>query len=174
MQELSRDEVVGVLLRHRAFSGLMPGDLRGLLEASALSSFAQGEVIYEHGEPGQEGFLLLSGRVELRTVTGPGQESASQIYTAGALFGQEGLIKAWPRAERCVAAEEVLALRLSGAAFRGLLEAGDPASFRITEQLLGFLVEAVREANRRFQDLHVRPDRTLRLLRGLVEAQRAH
>jgi hypothetical protein len=33
---------------------------------------------------------------------------------------------------------------------------------------MGYFVGAVREANQRFQALHARPDRTLRLLRDLL------
>lgn len=173
MSTPSRDEVTSIVLRNRAFSGLLPGDFTAFLHAGVVRSLAKGDVLYEEGALAEGGFVLLSGRVELRTQPRPGVERASQIYTAGALFGQEGFVKAWPRTETCVAVEDAWILSVSTSAFQKLLEAGDLAAFGVIDALMPHFVQAVRDANQRLQDVHVRPDRTLAALRALVGGEDA-
>lgn len=165
--EMSRDQIMDVLLRHQTFLGLLPGDLRPLLEACRPQERQEGEPFYECDQPAQGAFFLLAGRVELQSQVASGLTRAHQIYAAGSLFGHEGLVHPWPRDNCAVASEPSAALYLSGAAFQKLLEAEDPAAFRVTDALMGYFVGAVRDTNQRFQDLHARPDRTLRLLRNL-------
>jgi CRP-like cAMP-binding protein len=165
---LSREEVLSSLLHARPFAGLGPGELAGLIGVGFVERFEAHDPIYTLGEPATRGYVLLSGRVELRARIAPGRTLANQIYTSGSMFGHEGLIKPWPRAESCEAVEESFVLTLSGEPFRELLEAADPGACRLVDELLGHLVHAVKDANERFQDLHTRPDRTLELLRRLA------
>ena len=168
---LSQDDLLSILLHNRIFTGLLPGDMHKMLDACTLHSFAPGETIYSRHTPAKAGFFLLTGRVELQSQVIPGQTRANQIYTAGNPFGIEGLVKTWDRPETCVAVEASQALRLEGTTLSTLLDAADPAAFRLSDHIMEHFVEAVREANRTLHDLYVRPDRTLALLRELHSAQ---
>ncbi|NLY74373.1 MAG: Crp/Fnr family transcriptional regulator [Firmicutes bacterium] len=91
----------------------MFGDDKALFEKSGRS-FEAGATIFTEGEPGNEMYLIKSGRVKVIRSEKTGSKVLS-VFGAGNLFGEMALIEAKPRSATVVAMEktEVLVLTFS-------------------------------------------------------------
>ncbi len=91
----------------------MFGDDKALYEKSGRS-FEAGATIFSEGEPGNEMYLIKSGRVKVIRSEKTGSKVLS-VLGAGNLFGEMALIEAKPRSATVVAMEktEVLVLTFS-------------------------------------------------------------
>ncbi len=171
MAGVTQAEMVSVLCGARGLEGLDAERFGPLIEAGELMSFEAGEVLYDRGEVADRGFILISGRVELVEAPYPGRRLASQLFTAGGLFSENGFIKGWPHKHSCRAIEATEALAVSTQAFRALLDAGDVVTMRIVDELLNLFVHDLRGTNQRLDEIFSRPDRTLTQLRDLIDAE---
>jgi CRP-like cAMP-binding protein len=92
-----------------------------LLSFAARASWPAGFVIYQRGAPADGVFIVLSGRVVLRSRVRAGRGYIPWIATQGETFGAEGL-SATPRySTEARADEETTTLFLSASRFRSFL-----------------------------------------------------
>ncbi len=95
------------------FAGVPPEQVSGLLEKMQPSHFAPETLIVVEGEPGDSLFLIVGGRVSVRTRDEEGREVELAKLAAGDFFGEVSLLTARPRTATVIAETAVEALELS-------------------------------------------------------------
>jgi CRP-like cAMP-binding protein len=84
------------------FEGLTPLQLGLLAEISEERTAPAGTVLFEEGDPGDELFILLEGKVRIsKLVEGVGEEALA-ILEPGAYFGEMALINDHPRSAHAI------------------------------------------------------------------------
>ena len=95
---------------------------RKLLSSAEPKSYADGESVFEEGEPGDALYIIVSG---IATVVADdmGNEKAVAELTDGAFFGEMAVITSQPRSASVRARGELSALRIPKQAVLDILEA---------------------------------------------------
>lgn len=127
---------------------LAPATVDGLLPYAARATWPAGFVIYQRGAPADGVFVVLEGRVILRSRVRAGRGFVPWIATPGETFGAEGL-SATPRYATEARSDEASAtLFLSTVRFRSLLREQPQHATCLVSQLLAersSLLEKLRE-----------------------------
>ena len=127
---------------------LAPATIDALLAYAARASWPAGFVIYQRGVKADGMFVVLQGRVVLRSRVRAGRGFVPWIATTGETFGAEGL-SAVPRyATEARADEECTTLFLSTARFRTFLREQPLHASELLAQVLAersILLEKLRE-----------------------------
>src|SRR3954469_13302496 len=101
---------------------LMPPDVRTLVGASLEPvTYGFGQVIVREGEEADAFYVIVSGSARALKQADSGDEVPLDVLRTGDSFGFVELIEETPRVATVRASEEVQALRLDRAVFRGLL-----------------------------------------------------
>jgi Cyclic nucleotide-binding domain len=107
------------------FASLSPEDLEELARSSVDSRYSAGGALCLEGEPGDEVFILLEGEAAVvRHASSDGE--LLRVEQPGSVIGELAILDPAPRSASIFASSDVRVLRLSGAAFQGVLNA-DPA-----------------------------------------------
>jgi diguanylate cyclase (GGDEF)-like protein len=143
------------LRRVPLFEELGAEDLHWIAQATRVCSFADGESIFEIGEPGRSLYILIEGSVQ---VLHPNQPTSHQLARLGPgeFLGEMALLNDAPRSATIRAAGPVEALVLEKEAFRQLvlerpdvslklLEAMSQRIRKADEQIGGLTDQAVRD-----------------------------
>ena len=127
---------------------LASGTIEALLAYAARASWPAGFVIYQRGAPADGLFVVLEGRVVLRSRVRAGRGFIPWIATYRETFGGEGL-SATPRySTEARADEEAATLFLSGARYRSFLREQPQHATALFAQILSersALLEKLRE-----------------------------
>jgi NTE family protein len=145
---MDRNDVERVLLVLRAaplFRGLRARRLRQVLAASRLEDHAPGAVILRQGTVGDAFYVVIAGRVAVRTGSPPGESTHLASLGPGQGFGEMALLSARPRTANVAAESAVQVLAVPRAAFEGylLMDAGFKA--RLVTQSQERETELVRQ-----------------------------
>lgn len=117
--------IKGLLKKHPIFSILEDGDMDQLINNMEMVFFAMGENIVNLGEMGDCAYLIYSGRVRVFRQDKDGKQITMGILSRGDLFGERSIIKEEPRISSVRASDDVVALRIDRADFKGFLQ-GNP------------------------------------------------
>ena len=127
---------------------LAPATVDAMLAYAARATWPAGFVIYQRGAPADGVFLVLEGRVILRSRVRAGRGYVPWIATASETFGAEGL-SGMPRyVTEARADEATTTLFLSGARFRSFLREQPLHATALVGQVLterSTLLEKLRE-----------------------------
>jgi CRP-like cAMP-binding protein len=110
------------LRRIPLFADCDPVHLQVLAFAAERKHFAPGEKLITEGESGDSAYLVLSGRVEVRSSAVPHGELAGEAEP-GALLGEVAMIGQVPYSITAIAASEVAAARIDRPLFLRVAEA---------------------------------------------------
>lgn len=119
-----------------------------LLAYAARAVWPAGFMIYQRGAPADGVFLVLEGRVILRSRVRAGRGFIPWIATPGETFGAEGLSAAPKYSTEARADEEATTLFLSGGRYRSFLREQPHHATALVAQILGersALLEKLRE-----------------------------
>ena len=135
---------------HHAASStrLSPPTLDALLAYAARATWPTGFVIYQRGAPADGVFVVLEGRVVLRSRVRAGRGFIPWIATPSETFGAEGLSAAPRYSTEARADEETATLFLSAARYRSFLREQPLHATSLIAQILGersALLEKLRE-----------------------------
>ncbi len=83
----------------------------GMAARSIGRTVEEGATVYRMGDPGNAFFLVLSGEIELTTVSATGVNQELDRVTAGGVFGLESLLQGTPRTKQAAATQDT-SLRL--------------------------------------------------------------
>jgi CRP-like cAMP-binding protein len=105
------------------FSHLSEETLAHVAAALEVRQFADGQVLFHKGDPGDEMFIIQEGSVAIYEPSEdqPGKERPMRIFRAGEMFGEMALIDLQPRILSARAVQPTKALVLRGDDFRQLL-----------------------------------------------------
>lgn len=159
------DRIEKILSQAPFFNEFPPEELELLIQSCQLRRFAPREAIWAVGVPGEGLLILLQGRVERTRRATPAGQQVDQFGQPGALLGLSYLAGDWKRQSTATALEHTELLILKRERFQALLDNKEPAAFRLADKLAEELVQDMREANRRLQEVFGNPAETLRTLR---------
>jgi Cyclic nucleotide-binding domain/HEAT repeats/HEAT repeat len=142
LSTLSTMERVLFLRKVRLFSDLAPPDLKQIAEIASEHVFADGEVIAEQGEAGDEMHIVVAGeiRVMLQRDGGPDQEVARR--TPGDYVGEMAIISEEPRMASLVGSGEVRTLGIDRRRFERILRDRPETSLAVMRVLCERLKES--------------------------------
>lgn len=137
-------------MEHRAAtpSGLAGTTINALLTYAARATWPAGFVIYQRSAPADGVFVVLEGRVVLRSRVRAGRGFIPWIATQGETFGAEGLSQLPMYATEARADDEATTLFLSSARFRAFLREQPQQATAFISQIMSersSLLEKLRE-----------------------------
>jgi CRP-like cAMP-binding protein len=127
---------------------LAPAVVDALLAYAARATWPAGFVIYQRGAPADGVFVVLEGRVVLRSRVRAGRGFIPCIATPLETFGAEGLSSAPRYSTEARADEEAATLFLSGARYRSFIREQPQHATALMSQILSersALLEKLRE-----------------------------
>lgn len=124
----------------------------------------KGEVLFYEGEPGNDLFMILEGKIKLGHASADGRESLMAVLGPGEMFGELSLFDPGPRTSTAKALTETHALRLSNEQLMPWI-AGRP---EVAASLLQALARRLRRTNEAMADL-VFSDVPGRVAKALME-----
>ena len=119
-----------LLMRAKVFSTLSPELLEPILASGEERSFGEGEAIVRQGEPGDDLYVILEGRVRVERGGRP-VESLGE----GEFFGEVAVLDGRPRSADVVAEIPTRTLRLSREVVRDALEREPHAAWAMLQVL---------------------------------------
>ncbi len=161
---LDRSAIADLLMQVPLFAALEQADgesLAGLLSARRFSS---GQPIFLQGDPGEEMYLVLEGKVRISFESLSGRDITLAILGEGNFFGDMALLDGQPRSASVYAESACQMLVLRRVDFHSFLE-NSPAA---AKSLLAFLSLRLRKSNDKLQDLALKTVRQ-RLAAILIE-----
>lgn len=111
--------------------------------------FGAGQPIFLQGDPGDEMYLVLEGRIRIAAESSSGREVTLAMMRDGGFFGDMALLDGQPRSASAYAESACHTLMLRRIDFHSYLDTS-PAT---AKHLLAFLSQRLREANDKIQDL---------------------
>jgi len=114
--------LVAQLAKAVIFRGLIPSQLELVVGISALQDFPRGSVIFTEGEPGEELYLIVKGKVQIaREWPMGGQETLAELGPGDA-FGEMAILdEGLRRSATARAGEDCTLLVLKRKSFQDLL-----------------------------------------------------
>ncbi len=148
-----QDRMVGVdhdfefLRRVPLFSRLSLEEQKYVRRLCDQARFKPGESLIDEGQPGEAMFVIIRGKVDVRS-TGPGGTvSLVAELGPGTHVGEMALLDDAPTSASVVARETVYAFRLARDQFQALLQSNERIQLRIFTVLVQTLAKRLREAN---------------------------
>ncbi len=123
---------------------LNPGDLADLESAAVLQRLSRGEYVYRAGAPGNNAYLLRSGKVKIHQISPAGREVILWFCLPGEIFGLAEVARGGERAVNAQACAESELLAVSRDRFRSFL-AEHPGAALLTMQVLSSRMRVLGE-----------------------------
>lgn len=95
-----------------------PQDISSLLKETEINSVSAGKLIFDQGDPGNDFYLVLGGRVRIVARDEDRDEINLGVKTRGDHFGETAVITEAPRNAAARSVEDSLLLRIPRASFR--------------------------------------------------------
>ncbi len=144
------------------FGALAPEEVDRLLAAAAIRFYEKDQQIFQQGDLADGLYLVVSGRVGIRTLSEDGSEIFLNILETGAVLGEIAAVDGGARTAGAVAMERSDLLFVDRRTFHGLMLASPP----LCVSLLTLMCERLRWTSSIIEDAHFRDVRT-RLARRL-------
>ena len=145
--------IVELLSNTPLFGSLDEPDLHPVAAEMREVSFDTSQVIFARGDAGREIFLVVSGRVRLSVLTAEGRELSFAHAEPGHIFGEIAMLDGGTRSADATAVNKVIALSLSKAAYKRLVETRPI----VGEAALRFLCSRIREADQQLEAIALYP-----------------
>jgi hypothetical protein len=138
---LSLMDKVLFLRRVPLLSDLTPIDLKHIATIADERVFHAGELIARQGDPGDELFIIVSGKVIVREGVADRSER-----TVGEVVGEMSIITQEPRIASLIAVDQVRVLGLDRSEFEGMLRERPAISLAVMRVLIARLKESEAKA----------------------------
>lgn len=125
------------------FAGLSPTDLKQVAAISEEVFFADGDVLAEQGEPGEEMYVIVSGEVRI-CILKDGHPVEVVRRTMGEYVGELAVVNREPRIATLIASGDVHTLCINRESFEGLLRERPEVSLVVIKVLSKRLKEATK------------------------------
>lgn len=143
---LEAGELRGIYL----FSVLDDEQLTAVLNSTRVVRLAEGERLFDHGQPSRHYFFLRSGQIKLFRSAKDGGEKVIEIVRAGETFAEAVMFmeeaKPYPVSAQAIVASELLAFDQK--AMLGILEQSTPTCMRLMAGMSRRLRQQVDEIDR--------------------------
>ncbi len=162
---------------HSSFREVLPfletldeRDLSVLLEIGAIRRYAARSVLAAEGEPADAIYMLMEGDVRLSRSQRHGIPTVMQDLHPGDVVGVIGLLDTGPYMNSAEAVSEVTALVLERERFYGLGAQGEVAIYRLVRALAPLVVQTMRSALRKSDELFEDPEEGIRMMKRVLLA----
>ena len=135
---LSIMERILCLRRVPLFSGFTPADLKQVAAITGEHFFVDGDLIAGQDEPGDEMFIIVSGKVKVVQKNG-GVEKMVALRGPGEYVGEMSIITQEPRMASLVAQGDVRLLCISQKQFQSILRERPDTSLAVMRELINRL-----------------------------------
>ncbi len=135
----SAKEWVDALAGCSLFSGVSKRHLRKIAGLAKVVEFSPGEIVAQHGEPGDAFYLVMHGRARVL-----GERRARSSLGPGGFFGEIALLDGGPRTATVTAGTQLVALRIPRRPFLKLLEQEPRVAVAILQEVAGRLRKVER------------------------------
>ncbi|MDP6038924.1 MAG: cyclic nucleotide-binding domain-containing protein [Candidatus Latescibacteria bacterium] len=125
------------------FEGLTPPQALQILRACKPLSYAQREILCEHGTKSTEMFVLLTGTLSVAAPDGTILTSLSPIT----IVGEMGLITGQPRSATVVAESQISVFEISKIKFEVLIKKFPEIGFKIYRNIIHIISERLDNNN---------------------------
>ncbi len=143
MTSLPPARIVQFLKTISLFQGVTDEDLLRLVPYCRPRRYEKGKELFQEGDPGDQMFLILSGRVVIQRVNEQGQTMFIAEREAGDYIGELALIDGQPRSADAVASENADFLRLERSAFLEWVHAHPKAMWSLVQTVTARLRETL-------------------------------
>jgi CRP-like cAMP-binding protein len=161
------------LLAAHNFSDGDPDALMGLLERCREIHLGTGEVLCKQGDPGDDMYFLLEGRVHVLKNDAESRPRPIGEWFAPAIIGAAVVIEGFSRSATCAAAAPCTLAALGGEATRSLLREASPEAAHFRWLVLSSLTETLANVRERLRATGTPPPTLDELHRALEGAGRA-
>ena len=157
-----------ILLKSDLFRCLQPKDVDAILAFARERRFANGQTIFQKGDPGSSLMAVLRGRVRIGTVSEEGKEISLTIVETGQIFGEVALLDGQQRSADAVALGECQLLIIERRDFIPYIEKNP----QVPIAMMGVLCGRLRSTNTLVEDIAFLdlPARMARLLLRLGDS----
>ncbi|MGX5356939.1 Crp/Fnr family transcriptional regulator [Kocuria sp. KH4] len=140
---------IDVLRRAPLFASLDDQAFAALTEELTEVDLSRGSTLFHEGDPGDQLYFIVSGKIKLGRTAADGRESLVAIMGPGELFGEMALFDPSPRSTSATAVSET---RLAGLKHDNLKKVIE-RSPDVSAQLLQALARRLRRTNESLADL---------------------
>ena len=144
-----RPDIDALLAGTRLFKALDTQARAAVAQEMKEARYSAGQSIFGRGEPGNELYMVLEGRVRLSVLTSEGRELSFTHAVPGDVFGEIAALDGSPRSADATALTDVRMKSLSSAALQRLLSA-HPA---LAKSVIDFLCVRLRAVSDHLEDI---------------------
>jgi Cyclic nucleotide-binding domain/GYF domain 2 len=141
----------GELRRVKAFSDLTEDQLSRFVDFMEVQNVRQWTQVVRQGEHGDAMFLVLEGELRARLLI-DGKESTLVTLGPGDFFGEISLFDQGPRSADVLANVDSVVLKISSAAFSGLVKNAPDVAAQFLMSVSKTLTARIRADNKRYRD----------------------
>ncbi len=159
-REVSTGESVSVDIKKKLDvlreKGLTSSDMKLLATFSQEEKYRMDEVIFREGDPGEELYIILDGKVRIsKYIPGVGEEALA-ILGPGEFFGEMALVDQSPRSADAIAhSAEVTILAIHQRVLHDILSRDPQSSLQFLKILCRMLANRLREINLKIFQWHM-------------------
>ena len=135
------------------FEGLSDAELAEILMLGAVKEYAQDDLIFEDGAPGDCFYVIYAGAVRISKMFDNMGEEALTVLGAGDFLGEMSFFDNEPRSARAVAHENAKLLELSNQSLKEHLERRPDVALKFLWGFARTLSQRVRDTNKKFSSL---------------------
>lgn len=135
-----------------------------LRQSMVPQTIRKGEILFQEGQPGDQLYLVKSGKIKLSHASGDGRESVFMVLGPSDMFGELSLFDPGPRTSTAIAVTDSEVLGLSNTELAPWLK-GHP---EVAQSLLQALAHRLRRTSEAMSDL-VFADVPGRVAKALLE-----
>jgi CRP-like cAMP-binding protein len=156
--------VIDLLARSALFCALDPAQRSVIAQDMRDVALEAGAMLFARGDPGNEIYLVLEGRIRLSVLSPDGRELSFAHAVAGDIFGEIAALDGAPRSADATAITPVRLKTLSRSALHRLLTTNTATALAIIKLLCGRL----RDVSEHFEAIALHPIE-VRLARLLLD-----
>jgi len=150
MERKDREGITLHLSCGSLFDKFSDADVRKVINAGLLNSYARGEHIFWKDDPGQALYAIVAGRVEIRLPKN-GEEVVLAEIGHGEVFGEMSLVSEDLRSASAVAASEVELFVLNESGLGSLMTRHPKVAAKLLHNLLRVTADRLRGELARFE-----------------------
>ena len=143
MAKNDKKVVIQILQKLPLFSGLVEAEYKLLMSVCHLIELPRQRVLFHADEPGHEIFLLLNGRIEIKSP----HSGCLGIIDPGEVVGEMAVVRNAPRSATATAIEDSLLFRINQADLDLLLGKSPRISYLIMKNVARELAERLATSN---------------------------
>jgi CRP-like cAMP-binding protein len=156
--------VTDLLARSALFDALTSAQRHALAQEMRDVALDPGEMLFARGDPGNEIYLVVEGRIRISVLSSDGRELSFAHAVPGDVFGEIAALDGSPRSADATAITSVRLKTLSRSALQRLLSTSTTAALAIIKLLCGRL----RDVSEHFEAIALHPIE-VRLARMLLD-----